>query len=114
MTDTSCDSNWTPAHQAVEASDYETLTVLLASGTDPNERCFGHTLLTHALDLEGDGHLQTGHPWNTAATAILLAYGADPQLPADDRETPLQVAEHYGHAMAQELLKRFIPPREGL
>lgn len=73
MTDTPCDSNGMPAHQAVEASDYETLTVLLASGTDQDERCFGHTPLTHALDLEGDGH-----------------------------------------AMAQELLKRCIPPREGL
>ncbi|MGW2082359.1 ankyrin repeat domain-containing protein [Streptomyces sp. NPDC001939] len=110
MTDTSNDSNWTPAHKAVEASDYEALTVLLASGTDPNERCFGHTLLTHALDVEGDGHLQTGYPWNTAATAILLAYGADPQMPADDGESPMQVAEHYGHGMAQALLKRFVSP----
>ncbi|MDX3455662.1 ankyrin repeat domain-containing protein [Streptomyces sp. ME02-8801-2C] len=111
MTDTSDDSNWTPAHKAVEASDYETLTVLLASGTDPNERCFGHTLLTHALDVEGDGHLQTGYPLNTAATAILLAYGADPQLSADDGETPMQLAEHYGHVMGRTLLERFISPR---
>ncbi|WP_306419855.1 ankyrin repeat domain-containing protein [Streptomyces capoamus] len=87
-TDTSDESQWTPAHEAVETSDYEALTVLLASGTDPNERCFGHTLLTHALDVEGDSHLQTGYPWNTAATAVLLAYGADPQLPADDGQTP--------------------------
>ncbi|MEU1517676.1 ankyrin repeat domain-containing protein [Streptomyces sp. NPDC005811] len=111
MTDTSDDSNWTPAHKAVEASDYEALTVHLSSGTDPNERCFGHTLLTHALDVEGDGHLQTGYPWNTAATAILLAYGADPQLPADNGETPMQIAEHYGHLMGQTLLKRFISLR---
>ncbi|MFI6874960.1 ankyrin repeat domain-containing protein [Streptomyces sp. NPDC050400] len=102
------DSNGTPAHRAVERSDYETLTFHLASGTDPNERCWGLTLLTHALDVEGDGHLQTGHPWNTAATAILLAYGADPLLPADDGETPLQIAERYDHVMAQALLKRFI------
>ncbi|MET9452906.1 ankyrin repeat domain-containing protein [Streptomyces cinerochromogenes] len=110
-TDTSDESQWTPAHKAVETSDYEALTVLLASGTDPNERCFGHTLLTHALDVEGDSHLQTGYPWNTAATAVLLAYGADPQLPADDGQTPLQLAEYYGHVMAQALLMRFISAR---
>ncbi|MFF2963350.1 hypothetical protein ACFVT1_31555 [Streptomyces sp. NPDC057963] len=57
MIDTSNDSNGTPAHKAVEASRYEALTVLLASGTDPHERCFGHTLLTHALGVEGDGRL---------------------------------------------------------
>lgn len=101
------DASWTPAHKAVETSDYEQLTVLLAAGADPNERCFGHTLLTHALDLEIDGHAQTGHPWNTAATAILLAYGADPELPADDGETPMELAERFGHVMAQELLRRF-------
>ncbi|GAA2768634.1 hypothetical protein GCM10010103_76770 [Streptomyces paradoxus] len=75
-------------HQAVELSDYEALTVLLDAGADPNELCFGHTLLTHAIDIEGDGHLQSGHPLNTAATSILLAYGADPQMPAAD-VTPL-------------------------
>ncbi|MEV0206282.1 ankyrin repeat domain-containing protein [Streptomyces sp. NPDC050788] len=111
MSDASDDSNWTPAHLAVEGSDYEALTILLASGTDPNERCFGRTLLSHAIDLEGDGHLQTGYRWNTAATAILLAYGADPQLPDDDGETPMQMAEYYGHTMAKELLKRFISTR---
>ncbi|WP_399895888.1 hypothetical protein ACGH7X_40290 [Streptomyces sp. BBFR51] len=68
-------------------------------------------MLTHALDVEGDGHLQTGYPWNTAATAILLAYGADPELPADDGESPMQIAERYGHVMAQALLKRFGAPR---
>ncbi|MFC7830865.1 ankyrin repeat domain-containing protein [Streptomyces sp. NPDC057375] len=99
---------WTPAHQAVEISDYETLTALLDSGADPNEVCFGHTLLTHAIDLEGDGHLQTNYPLNTASTAILLAYGADPRLPAIDGETPLQIAAYYHHEPAQRLLQRFL------
>ncbi|WP_217235527.1 ankyrin repeat domain-containing protein [Streptomyces sp. AC555_RSS877] len=101
---------WTPAHQAVEISDYETLAVLLDSGADPNEMCFGHTLLTHAIDLEGDSHLQSGHPLNAATTAILLAYGADPRLPAADGETPLQIAGHYDHEPAQRLLQRFLAP----
>lgn len=99
---------WTPAHKAVEGSNYEALTVLLDSGTDPNEMCFGHTLLTHAIDVEGDGHLQSGYPLNTVATAILLAYGADPELPAADGETPLRMAEYYRHELAQRLLRRFL------
>ncbi|MFF1708395.1 ankyrin repeat domain-containing protein [Streptomyces sp. NPDC058252] len=101
---------WTPVHQAVEMSDYEGLTILLNDGTDPNEMCFGHTLLTHAIDVEGDGHLQSGHPLNTAATAILSAYGADPRLPAEDGETPLQLAQHYNHKPAERLLQRYLTP----
>ncbi|MFE2321826.1 ankyrin repeat domain-containing protein [Streptomyces sp. NPDC059441] len=99
---------WTPVHAAVEMSEYEVLTALLDAGADPNELCFGHTLLTHSIDVEGDGHLQSGHPLNTAATAILLAYGADPHLPAADGETPLQIAEHYNHEPAMRLLQRFL------
>ncbi|KOV97507.1 hypothetical protein ADK65_25585 [Streptomyces sp. NRRL B-1140] len=94
-------------------SDYETLTVLLDAGADPDELCFGHTLLTHAIDVEGDGHLQSGHPLNTAATSIVLAYGADPWLPAADGETPLQVARHYSHEPAERLLRRWMARGEG-
>ncbi|MEU8606331.1 ankyrin repeat domain-containing protein [Streptomyces parvulus] len=99
---------WTPAHKAVETSNYETLSTLLDSGADPDEVCFGHTLLTHAIDLEGDSHVQTKHPLNTASTAILLAYGANPRLPAGNGETPLQIADHYHHEPAQRLLQRFL------
>ena len=106
------DEEWTSAHKAVEGSDYETLARILDSGSDPNEMCFGHTLLTHAIDLEGDGNVQTGHPLNTAATAILLAYGADPALPASDGETPMQIAEYYGHEPARRLLQRFLKGEE--
>ncbi|MFE2336193.1 ankyrin repeat domain-containing protein [Streptomyces coelicoflavus] len=98
--------SWTPVHRAVEMSDYETLAVLLDAGADPGEVCFGHTLLTHAIDLEGDGHVQADYPLNTASTAILLAYGADPRLPSIDGETPLQIAEYYHHEPAKRLLQR--------
>jgi ankyrin repeat protein len=100
--------SWTPVHRAVEMSDYETLAVLLDAGADPDEVCFGHTLLTHAIDVEGQGHVQANCPLDTAATAILLAYGADPRLPAIDGETPLQIAEYYHHEPAQRLLQRFL------
>ncbi|CAL9670057.1 hypothetical protein SUDANB145_07368 (plasmid) [Streptomyces sp. enrichment culture] len=99
---------WTPAHQAVEISEYETLSMLLDAGADPNEVCFGHTPLTHAIDLEGDSHLQSGHPLHTAGTAIVLAYGADPRLPTIDGETPLQIAEYYHHEPIKRLLQRFL------
>ena len=99
---------WTPAHQAVEMSNYEELTRVLDEGADPNEVCCGQTLLTHAVDLEGDSAMQTGEPANTAMTAILLAYGADPQFPAEDGATPLDVAAQYGHSMAANLLTRWI------
>ncbi|MGM9383143.1 ankyrin repeat domain-containing protein [Streptomyces antibioticus] len=105
---------WTPVHQAVEMGEYETLTALLDAGADPNEMRFGFTLLTHAIELEGDSHLQSGHPLNTAATAILLAYGADPRLPAADGETPLQVAHRYDHEPARRLLERFLSSGAGL
>lgn len=94
--------------QSCRGGDYKGLTILLDAGADPNERCFGHTLLTHAIDIEGDGHRQTGHPLNTVATAILLAYGADPRLPASDGETPLQIAHSYDHEPAERLLERYL------
>ncbi|WP_229831039.1 ankyrin repeat domain-containing protein [Streptomyces mutabilis] len=80
----------------------------LDAGADPNEVCFGHTLLTHAIDLEGQGHVQANYPLNTASTAILLAYGADPRLPGIDGETPLQIAEYYHHEPIKRLLQRFL------
>ncbi|MFE6814556.1 ankyrin repeat domain-containing protein [Streptomyces sp. NPDC057677] len=103
---------WTLAHQAVEMSEYETLSMLLDAGADPDEVCFGLTLLTHAIDSEGDGHLQSGHPLHTASTAIVLAYGADPHWPAASGKTPLQMAESYDHEPAKRLLQRFLAPTE--
>lgn len=113
MTAVDAIERWTPVHQAVEMSEYETLAALLDAGADPNEMCFGHTLLTHAIELEGDSHLQSGHPLNTATTAIVLAYGADPRLPAKDGETPLHTAQLYNHEPAERLLQRFLKSRNG-
>ncbi|WP_326771415.1 hypothetical protein [Streptomyces sp. NBC_01445] len=57
----SVSESWSPVHQAVEMNEYEELAVLLGSGADPNEICFGMALLAHAIDLEGDSNLQTGY-----------------------------------------------------
>lgn len=54
------DKPWTPAHRAVESGDHAELPRLLDSGVDPVEVCCGMTLLLYAIDVEGDGALQSG------------------------------------------------------
>lgn len=99
---------WTPAHHAVEHEDAETLARLLADGADPNEVFDNMTLLTHAIDVEGDGSLQSGQPLTVHTTAILLAFGADPELAGPGGHTPMEVAEHYCHDLAAKLLRAHI------
>ncbi|MEU3298590.1 ankyrin repeat domain-containing protein [Streptomyces sp. NPDC006678] len=103
----------TPAHQAVENTDAETLAQLLAKGVDPDEVCHNMTLLIHAIDAEGDGALQSGGPLTVHITAVLLAFGAAPQLPGPDGHTPMDLALHYGHDLAVKLLQRHISERGG-
>ncbi|MFE9565883.1 ankyrin repeat domain-containing protein [Streptomyces sp. NPDC006487] len=100
---------WTPAHQAVESGDHAELTRLLDAGVDPEEVCCGMTLLLHAIDVEGDGAVQSGGPLDSALTAILLAYGADPTA-TPDGETPRELAISYNHDMAVRLLDRHGAP----
>ncbi|WP_308409224.1 ankyrin repeat domain-containing protein [Streptomyces sp. BV129] len=102
---------WTPAHFAVERQDAETLARLLATGSDPNEVQANLTLLTHAIDVEGDSTLQSGCPLAVHTTAILLAFAADPELAAPDGMTPMQMAEYYDHTLAIDLLRRHISER---
>jgi ankyrin repeat protein len=99
---------WTPAHQAVEDEDAGALAQLLARGVDPDEVCGNMTLLMHAIDAEGDGALQSGGPLTVHTTAVLLAFGADPQLPGPDGQTPMDLAVDYGHDLAVKLLLRHI------
>ena len=104
---------WTPAHHAVEHEDAETLARLLADGTDPNEVVSNMTLLTHAIDVEGDGSLQSGRPLAVHTTAVLLAFGADSELADPDGHTPMDVADHYGHDLAVKLLRAHIQRAAG-
>ncbi|MGW6489326.1 ankyrin repeat domain-containing protein [Streptomyces sp. NPDC055056] len=98
----------TPSHRAVENEDVDLLAQLLAEGLDPDEVCHDMTLLTHAVDVEGDGALQQGTPMTVHLTGILLASGADPHLPGTDGQTPIGIALHYGHDKAVELLQQYI------
>jgi len=102
---------WTPAHQAVEHEDAETLARLLADGSDPDEAFSNMTLLTHAIDVEGDGSLQSRQPLTVHTTAVLLAFGADPELADPDGRTPMDMASHYGHDPAVKLLRAHISGR---
>ncbi|MGW3742806.1 ankyrin repeat domain-containing protein [Streptomyces sp. NPDC005146] len=97
-----------PAHHAVEHEDAETLAQLLDAGADPNEVEDGMTLLTHAIDAEGDGAMQQEEPLTVHTTAVLLAYGADPRLADPRGEMPVSVAERYGHELALRLLRRYL------
>ncbi|MGC2997707.1 ankyrin repeat domain-containing protein [Streptomyces sp. G35A] len=102
---------WTPAHQAVEQEDAQALARLPAVGCDPDEVFGNMTLLTHAIDVEGDGSLQSGQPLTVHTTAVLLAFGADPQLADPDGHTPMDMAKHYGHDLAMKLLQTHISGR---
>ncbi|GGR48269.1 hypothetical protein GCM10010497_59640 [Streptomyces cinereoruber] len=97
---------WTPAHQAVELSEHATLTRILDEGADADEVCCQMTLLMHAIDTEADVANQSGEPIDSAATAILLAYGADPHL-AVNGETAYDWARKLRHEMAVRLIDRF-------
>ncbi|MFG2775048.1 ankyrin repeat domain-containing protein [Streptomyces sp. NPDC048350] len=102
---------WTPAHYAVEHEDAEALARLLANGSDPDEVFSNMTLLTHAIDAEGDGALQSGKPLTMHTTAVLLAFGADPELADPDGRTPLGMATYYAHDLAIQLLRTHISKR---
>jgi ankyrin repeat protein len=104
------DQYWTPAHHAVEHFDVATPARLLAAGSDPDEVFVDMTLLTHAIDAEGDGAAQTGEPLSVHMTAVLLAFGADPSLPDPEGRTPMNMAVGYRHDLAIKLLETHINP----
>ncbi|WP_063886558.1 hypothetical protein [Streptomyces aureus] len=97
---------WTPAHQAVELSDHATLTRILDEGAAADEVCCQMTLLMHAIDTEVDVANQSGEPRDSALTAILLAYGADPHL-AVNGESAYDWARELRHDMAIRLMDGF-------
>ncbi|MFG2425166.1 ankyrin repeat domain-containing protein [Streptomyces sp. NPDC048448] len=101
-------SLWTPAHRAIESNDADELARLLDSGIDPNEECYGMTLLAHAVDYEADTAIQADRDMGVTLIAILLAYGASPQIPGSGGKTPMDFAADYQHVLAERLLSRFI------
>ncbi|CAM5271819.1 hypothetical protein GCM10010220_15950 [Streptomyces parvulus] len=66
---------WTPAHKAVETSDYETLSTLPDSGTDPDEVCFGHTLLAYGGPRGNTGRSGAGRHGRAQSTVAWWLQG---------------------------------------
>lgn len=100
--------DWTEAHNAVELGNLVRLRALLDAGNDvEDDDGNGWTLLRHAVDVEVDGHTQTGQPLHVDVTALLLARGADP-LRSCNGITVVMEAEQRGHWLATELMRAWI------
>ncbi|WP_455353069.1 ankyrin repeat domain-containing protein [Streptomyces sp. SYSU K217416] len=102
-----------PIFRAVETDDLAELTRLLDAGQDPSQfdTYSGWTPLLWSIDGEADGAVQTGQPLEAACTAVLLAYGADPEQPSRDGLTPLHLAFQRRHELAVRLLEAHIARR---
>ncbi|MCZ4102102.1 ankyrin repeat domain-containing protein [Streptomyces sp. So13.3] len=102
-----------PGHLAVEQEDLPRLRELLDCGYDvEDDRGDGWTLLRHAIDVEIDGHVQSGDPLHVDVTAFLLARGADPLRDANGIP-PAEEAETRGHWLAAELIRAWTSRRAG-
>lgn len=98
----------TSAHNAVEHEDILALRDLLDAGHDvEDDDGHGWTLLRHAIDVEHDGHVQTGKPLHADVTAFLLARGADPQRQCNGMPVVVE-AEIRGHWLAVEIMRAWI------
>ncbi|WP_033443430.1 ankyrin repeat-containing protein [Saccharothrix sp. NRRL B-16314] len=81
------------------------LRALLDAGADvEDDKGDGCTLLQHAVDVEYDGHLQSGEPLQVAVTAFLLERGADP-LCRYNGVAVVDEAAGRGHWSAVELMR---------
>lgn len=97
-----------PAHLAVEHEDLPRLRDLLDAGHDvEDDNGDGWTLLRHAIDVEYDGHVQTGQPLHADTTAFLLARGADPLRTHNGMPVVVET-EIRGHWLATEIMKAWI------
>jgi hypothetical protein len=90
--------------------DLEALRDLLDGGADVHEEYGGLTLLHRAIDVEIDGHVQTGEPLHVDCTAYLLSRGADARRRSGGG-TGVS-AEHYAftrsHWLATSIIQEWI------
>jgi len=102
------DVEWTESHNAVEREDLVRLRELLDAGNDvEDDDGSGWSLLCHAIDIEIDGHDQTGKPLYVDVNALLVAHRGDPPRTRDGI-TVLMEAERRGHWLAVEVMKAWI------
>jgi hypothetical protein len=104
----------TPAHLTIENQDLPRLRELLDGGVDVEEVDGGLTLLQHAIDVELDGHTQSGEPLHVDVTAYLLARGADPLATCAGASagSALHMARVGGHWLAVSLIEAFLERRQ--
>ena len=65
-------------------------------------------LLVALLDLTLLAAEPQRSPGTRTTALVLLAYGADPQLADPKGNTPMSIAEEYGHELAIRLLRRYL------
>ncbi|MFF4580060.1 ankyrin repeat domain-containing protein [Streptomyces sp. NPDC001373] len=100
---------WSPGHEAVETEDLPRLRELFDAGHDvEDDEGDGWTLLRHAIDVEIDGHYQSGQPLHADVTAYLLARGADPLRSNTGGVLPADEAEQREHWLAAELIRAWV------
>jgi uncharacterized protein len=105
-------THWSAAHSAVEHEDLPRLRDLLDVGHDvEDDDGHGWTPLRHTIDVEHDGHVQTGGPLHADVTAFLFARGAD-SLRLCNGLPVVQEAQIRGHWLAAQIMRAWINQRQ--
>ena len=98
------DRRWSKVHAAASYQDVDALRDLLRGGASPNvQDAFGQTPLHIAVDREMDAWKQAGEEPSTVAVELLLAYGADADLPDDAGSSARDWAARNGFLAATQL-----------
>ena len=101
-------SDYSAAHDAVEASDLPKLREAIRAGADLEEVDGGISLLQHAIDVESQGLLNANR-LSAEMTALILDAGADPlRVVGWQKVSAQQMAVDTGHWMATELIDEWI------
>ncbi|HYI15313.1 MAG TPA: ankyrin repeat domain-containing protein [Thermomicrobiales bacterium] len=86
----------TPLHAAVAGKRHEIVELLVDAGADVN-----------AQDADGWTSLNlAAHEGIPETVSLLLAHSADPTIPANNGQTPVQTAEREGKTAALEILRQ--------
>jgi uncharacterized protein len=92
----------------VELEDLPRLRDLLDAGASvEDDSGDGWTLLRHAIDIEIDGHDQSGNPLHVDVAAFLLSRGADP-LRLHNGVSVVDEADRRGHWLAAQIMRAWI------
>jgi ankyrin repeat protein len=106
-------NGWTALDSAVEHERFDLIRELVRRGADVNAPTpDGMTPLHHAVDVVGDGRLQTGAAVPLTVIELLLELGADAGSLDGQGESPRQWAERYRLDDALPLFDR-APTRRG-